>query len=220
MKAFRISVKMTALAAILLASLMVVGISGAWAHGGGNMMGPGYQGRGYGGMMGPGWQGRGYAGWGPASQLSKEDLEKINQLHADFWKKSADLRRKMYQKRLTLSIELSKEKPSENNALKIEDALSGLRARLARMRIEHLFAMRKINPQFGAACGLQGQGYQGRGYGGWGGMMMGPGMMGGGMMMGPGYGGRGYGGWNGMMGPWNGPPPSGNHGTQKPAVKQ
>ncbi len=160
-------------------------------------------------------------------KLSEEEIQKLDEARTAFFEAARGLRRQIHQKQLELWSELSKENPSGETATGLQQEISDLKAQLAQKRLNHILAIRKINPDLGRRFGsgdymrhgrgsydgsFEGYGY-GRGFemgpggGGFygcpdggpkGGFRMGPWMMGPGMM-GPGYG-RGP----GMMGPGNG----------------
>lgn len=158
---------------------------------------------GYRGPMhhGPGWHHGGYdaSGWGSFSNLSEEDARKLEEEQQAFFEDTKDLRRQVYQKRLELASEMARQDPDAARAAAIQREISNTIAQLAQKHLEHLFRVRKINPDLG-------MGFMGRGH--WGSGMMHPGMMGGG---GPGFWGNpdcpyggpggGYGKGPGMKGP-------------------
>ena len=162
-------------------------------------MGRGY---GYSGHMhhGPGWHHGGYggAGWEAFNNLSEEETRKLEEEHKAFIEDTKDLRRQAYQKRLELASEMAKQNPDPAKAAAIQKEISATSSQLAQKHLDHLFRVRKINPDLGMGFG---SGHHG-GFG-----MMHSGMMGGG---GPGfwrnpncpYGGPGgsYGQGPGMMG--------------------
>jgi hypothetical protein len=64
-------------------------------------------GRGYGHMMGPGWQqGNGYYG-----NLSADEIAKLDQQRAEFFRATENTRQQLYEKNLALQSELAKENP-------------------------------------------------------------------------------------------------------------
>ncbi len=163
-------------------------------------MGRGY---GYRGQMhqGPGWQHGGYgaSGWGAFNKLSEEDSKKLEEERKAFFEDTKDLRREVYQKRLELASEMARQNPDVAKAATIQKEISDTKAQLAQKRLDHIFRVRKINPDLG--MGFMGGGHMNHG-------MMHSGMMGRG-----GYGyqgnpdcpyggpGGGYGRGRGMMGP-------------------
>ena len=163
--------------------LMVVGIVAVlaiaatsfagWGRGGGrggNCWGPG-----------AGYGPRGYGAQGYQSNLSEEELAKLNQERQAYFEATSDLREKLYQKELQLRSELAKPEPDAKIAAGLQKDISGLESELDQKRLEHRINMRKEFPR----GGYQGYGYGPRGRG------MGRGMYGGGDC----YGGRG-GCWN------------------------
>ena len=139
--------------------------------------------RGYGYHMGPGYgmqggwgQGpRGYGGQGYQSDLSEEDIAKLNKERQAFFEATSDLRESHYQKELELRSELAKPEPDAKKAAGLQKEISSLESELDQKRLEHRIKMRKDFPRFGS-----GYGYGPRGRG------MGRGMYGGGGGYGPG----------------------------------
>jgi hypothetical protein len=134
------------------------------------------RGHGYRGQMQHG--GYGASGWGAFSNLSEEDIKKLDEERKAFFEDTRDLRRKVYQKRLELASEMAKQKPEAARAAAIQKEISDTKAQLAQKHLDHLFRVRKINPDLG--MGFGGGGPMGFG-------MMHSEMMGGGR---PGYGGN------------------------------
>jgi len=161
------------------------------------------RGQGYRGQMhhGSDWHHGGYGapGWGASANLSEEDITKLDEERKAFFADTKDLRREVYQKRLELASEMAKQNPDPARAANIQKEISAAKAQLAQKHLDHIFRVRKINPDLGMGFG----GGDHMGFG-----MMHPGMMGRG---GPGlrgnpdcpYGGRGdgYGKGPRMMGP-------------------
>jgi hypothetical protein len=155
------------------------------------------RGSGYRGQMHQG--GYGASGWGAFSNLSEEDIKALDEERKTFFEDTKDLRRDVYQKRLELASEMAKQKPDAARAAAIQKEISDTKAQLAQKHLDHLFRVRKINPDLGMRFGGGGP----RGFG-----MMHSEMMG---VGGPGYRGnpdcpyggpgRGYGRGRQMMGP-------------------
>ena len=137
-------------------------------------------------------------GWGASTDLSEEDIQKLEEERKAYVEETKDLRREVYQKRLELASEMAKQNPDPAKAAAIQKDISDTQAQLDQKHLDHLFRVRKINPDLAM---------------GFGGNPMGYGMMHSGMM-GPGglgyrgtpdcpYGGPGggYGRGKGMMGP-------------------
>ena len=139
--------------------------------------------RGWGGNCGgpgSGYGSRGYGGQGYQSNLSDEDMTKLNQERQAFYEATSEIREKMYQKELELRSELAKPEPDAEKAAGLQKDISDLESQLDQKRLEHQIRMRKDFPQLG----YRGQGYGQRGRG------MGRGMMYGGSDC---YGRGGYG---------------------------
>jgi Spy/CpxP family protein refolding chaperone len=137
----------------------------------GDHMGPGYG-------MHDGWgQGpRGYGGQGYQSDLSDEDIAKLDKERQAFFEATSDLRENLYQKELELRSELAKPEPDAKRAAGIQKEISNLESQLDQKRLDHRIKMKKDFPRFG----FRGDGYGPRGRG------MGRGMYGGGGGYGPG----------------------------------
>ena len=133
--------------------------------GGGYHMGPGY------GMHGGWGQGpRGYGGQGYQSDLSDEDIAKLDKERRSFFEATSDLRENLYQKELELRSELAKPEPDAKKAAGIQKEISNLESQLDQKRLDHRIKMRKDFSQ----SGYRGDGYGPHGRG------MGRGMYGGG----------------------------------------
>jgi zinc resistance-associated protein len=144
-----------------------------WGRGGGYgyHMGSGYgMHRGWG--QGPG----GYGGQGYQSDLSDEDMAKLDKERQAFFEATSDLREKLYQKELELRSELAKPEPDAKKAAGMQQEISDLESQLDQKRLDHHIKMQKDFPRFG----YRGDGYGPRGRG------MGRGMYGGGGGYGPG----------------------------------
>ena len=162
--------------------LMVVGIVGVFAIAATSFAGWGRGHMGYGYHMGPGygmnrgWGGGPYGGQGYQSDLSEEDMARLDKERQAFFDATSDLRETLYQKELELRSELAKPEPDAKKAAGLQKEISNLESELDQKRLEQRIKMRKEFPR----SGYQGYGYGPRGRG------MGRGMYGGGGY-GPGY---------------------------------
>ncbi len=139
-----------------------------WGRGYGHMMGP---------MMGPGWNqmgGYGYGQEGYSGNLSSEEIAKLDQQRAEFFKATENTRQQLYEKELALRSELAKENPDTAKASSLQGEISKLQADLDQKGLDYELQARKSAPNYD------------RGYGGYG-----P-MMGNGPMMGYGPNSGGY----------------------------
>ena len=157
---------------MVLAIVAVLGIAvtsfAGWGRG---HMGYGYHmGPSYG--MGRGWADgpRGYGGRAYQSDLSDEDIAKLDKERQTFFEATSNLRETLYQKELELRSELAKSEPDAQKAAGLQKEISSLESELDQKRLDHHIKMRKNFPR----SGFRGKGY---GRGGWG---MGRGMAGGG----------------------------------------
>ncbi|MBT8369357.1 MAG: periplasmic heavy metal sensor [Deltaproteobacteria bacterium] len=161
-------------AVIVVAIIGIVGFAATsfagWGRGGGgNCWG-----------QGSGWAQRGSGPAGYQSNLSDDEIDKLNNERQAFFEDTRELRGKLYQKELELRSELAKKDPDAKKAAGLQKELSDLESQLDQKRVDHRIKMQKANPDVFA-----GRGYgQGRGY------SMGRGGMG------RGFQGRGGGCWN------------------------
>ena len=163
---------------IVLAVVAVFAIAAtSFAGWGRGQMGYGYHmGPGYGMHRGWGQGPRGYDDQGYQSDLSNEDIAKLDKERQAFFEATSDLRENLYQKELELRSELAKPEPDAKKATGIQKEISNLESELDQKRLDHRIKMRKDFPQ----SGFRGDGYGPRGRG------MGRGMYGGGGGYGPG----------------------------------
>lgn len=152
---------------MVLAIVAVLGIAvtsfAGWSRGHG----------GYGDHMGPRYGM--HRGWGDAprgyqSNLSDEDIAKLDKERQAFFEATSDLREKLYQKELELRSELAKPEPDAKKAAGLQKEISNLESQFDQKRLDHRIRMRKDFPR----VGYRGDGYGPRGKG------MGRGMYGGG----------------------------------------
>lgn len=130
----------------------------------------------YGPMRGPGMHrmgGYGYGQGGYSGNLSAEEIAKLDEQRAEFFKATENIRQKLYEKELALQGELAKEEPDTSKASKLQNEISELQGTLDQKRLDYELKLRKSSPNSYRSY---------RGYGR---------MMGNGPMMG--YGGRGGG---------------------------
>jgi len=144
---------------MVLAIVAVLGIAvssfAGWGRGGG---------RGWGGNCGgSGYGSRGYGGQGYQSDLSDEDIAKLNQERQAFSEATSDLRENLYQKELELRSELAKQDPDAKKAVAIQKEISNLESQLDQKRLDQRLKMKKGFPQLGYRG--QGDGRGGRGMG-------------------------------------------------------
>ncbi len=120
---------------------------------------------------GPGWKhnsGYGGSGYGHMmGDLNNDEIKRMDEERRAFFKATKDTRQEIYQKELALEGELAKKNPDARTATDLQKEISGFKAELDTMRIDHMIKIRGIVPDAG-------RGFMGRGR-----------MMGGG----PGYGG-------------------------------
>lgn len=124
-------------------------------------MGYGPQGWGH---MGSGWHHGGYGNRGFQSDLSDEQITKLNNERQAFIKDTSDLRENLYQKELELRSELAKKDADAKKAVALQKEISDLEGQLDQKQVEHRIKMQKENPEFFSGTG-RGYGYGGRGMG-------------------------------------------------------
>jgi zinc resistance-associated protein len=131
-------------------------------------------GRGYGHMMGsdswgPGMHsGYGYNQGGYYGNLSAEEIAKLDQQRAEYFKATEDLRQKLYEKELALRSELAKEDPDTGKASKLQSDISTLQSDLDQERLNYEIKTRKSVPSYNRGPGgygpMMGYGPGGGGY--------------------------------------------------------
>ena len=113
-------------------------------------------GRGYGHMMGRGDWGPGYnhrGGYGPGqagyySNLSDEEIAKLDQQRSEFFKATEDIRQKLYEKELALRSELAKENSDTSKASNLQGDISKLRSDLDQKRLDYEIQAKKTSPNY------------------------------------------------------------------------
>ena len=121
-------------------------------------------GRGYGHMMGRGDWGPGYhhmGGYGPGqggyySNLSDEEMAKLDKQRSEFFKATDNVRQKLYEKELALRSELAKENPDTSKASSLQSEISRLRSELDQKRLDYEIQARKSVPNYDQ--GIRGHG--------------------------------------------------------------
>jgi zinc resistance-associated protein len=153
----------------ILVSIMAVSV---FAHG------PGWgRGNGYGHMMGPGgWgpgmhSGYGYGQEGYYGNLSADEIAKLDQQRAEYFKATENVRQKLYEKELALRSELVKENPDTSQASKLQSDISTLQSNLDQERLNYEIKARKSTPSYNRGPGgygpMMGYGSRGGGYRKW-----------------------------------------------------
>ena len=155
---------------MVLAVVVVLGIAvtsfagwgrGHWGYG--HHMGPGYG-------MHRGWGGSpsGYGGPGYQTDLSDEEMARLDKERRAFFEATSELREGLYQKELELRSELAKPEPDAKKAAGLQKDISTLEGQLDQKRLEQQIKMRKDFPRFGnrgyGRMGM-GRGMYGRGGG-------------------------------------------------------
>jgi len=145
---------------IMVLSIIAILAFGAYAFADWGM-GYGNHGRGHydQGMHQRGWEGSGYGHM--MGDLSEEQIKKLDKERNAFYKATEDLRQEIYQKELELRSELSKANPDAEKAASLQKNISKLEARLNQKQIDHMIAVKKINPNAGRGFMERGP----RGYG-------------------------------------------------------
>ncbi len=101
--------------------------------------------------------------------IKDEDIKKLNDARQKFLTETQDLRSDINEKEFLIRNELSRSEPDANKVIKLQKQLSALRANLDEKWVNHMIAMKKINPDIGRGYAMgHGPGYgrgQGRGHG-------------------------------------------------------
>ena len=132
-------------------------------------------GRGYGHMMG-------YDNWGPDmhsgymhgqgryyGNLSADEIAKLDQQRAKYFKATENIRQNLYEKELALRNELAKENPDTSKASKLQKDISTLQSNLDQERLNYEIKARKSVPSYNRGPGGYGSmmGFGPRGDGGY-----------------------------------------------------
>ena len=154
---------------MVLAVVAIFGIAtlafAGWGRGYGHMMGSG--------GWGPGWHQRGGYGdsqGGYYGNLSADEIAKLDQQRAEFFKATENIRQKLYTKELALRSELAKGTPDTGKASRLQGEITKLQSNLDQKRLDYEIQARKTAPNYNRGN---------RGYG----PMMGYGPRGGGSCM-------------------------------------
>jgi len=147
--------------AIMILSVIAILAFGAyafadWGMGYGNHHGRGHYGQ---DMHQRGWEGSGYGHM--MGDMSEEQIRKLDKERNVFYKATEDLRQDIYRKELELRTELSRANPDAKKATSLQKNISKLEARLNQKQIDHMIAVKKINPNAGQGFMKRGS----RGYG-------------------------------------------------------
>ena len=134
-------------------------------------------GRGYGHMMGPdSWGpgmhgGYGYGQEGYYGNLSADEITKLDQQGAEYFKATENIRQNLYEKELALRSELAKENPDTSNASKLQSDISKLQSTLDQERLNYEIKARKTAPNYNRGSGgygpMMGYGHRGGRYCNW-----------------------------------------------------
>ena len=105
------------------------------------------------------------------ADLTPEQREQMEAERETFFDATKNERQDLYAKRLALKAEMAKSEPDLEKASALQKEVSELRGNLDQKRLTHIMAMRKINPDAGRGCMMEGRGMgrhgmgQGMGYG-------------------------------------------------------
>ena len=124
----------------------------------------GYGMRGYGPHHDDDMGGYGMMGYGPRGgtrdNLTREQIEALDQQREAFYQATSPLRESLYEKQLALRAELAKENPDAAKAADLQREISKLKADFDQKQLEHRLKLRSIAPTTG-----RGPGYGPRGGG-------------------------------------------------------
>ncbi len=149
--------------AIMVLSVIAILAFGAYAFADWGM-GYGHHGRGYygQGMHHRGWENPGYGHM--MGDLSEEQIRKLDKERKAFYEATEDLRQDIYGKELELRTELSRTNPDAGKAASLQKEISKLEARLNQKQVDHMIAVKKINPDAGRGFVERGPGGYGSSY--------------------------------------------------------
>jgi zinc resistance-associated protein len=128
----------------------------------GRGMGGQYNEQGYGGSGNQNCRG-GYAYGQINADLTTEQREQMETERQAFFDATKNQRQDLYAKRLELRAEMAKSQPDLERASALQKSVSELQGSLDQKRLNHIMAMRKINPDAGRGfmMGGRGMGYHG-----------------------------------------------------------
>ena len=112
-------------------------------------------------------QRQGGCGYGQMNKnLTAEQREQMESERQAFFDATKTVRQDLYAKRLELKAEMAKSQPDVEKASALQRDVSDLQAGLDQKRLNHIMAMRKIDPDAARGCFMGGRGMgQGIGHG-------------------------------------------------------
>ncbi len=122
-----------------------------WGNGCGYGMGRGNNDAGSNHQGGYGHGQQGYNG-----NLSTEEIAKLDQQRADFFKATDSTRQKLYEKELALQSELAKENPDTGKASNLQGEISRLQSDFDQKRLDYEIQARKSVPNYNQDRGSHG----------------------------------------------------------------
>ncbi|MGD9310956.1 MAG: periplasmic heavy metal sensor [Desulfosarcina sp.] len=148
------------LAALIAVALMATGTTTM----AGNARGYAQKDRGHGGCGDCGrYQGRGDCpggrGWADITPEQREQMDAERQAYVEATRRD---RQDLYAKQMALRAEIAKSEPDPAKAAALQKAVSDLEADLDQKRLQHILAMRKINPDAGRGFFMHGSRGMGR----------------------------------------------------------
>lgn len=99
------------------------------------------------------------------ADLTPEQREQIEAERQAFFNATKSERQDLYAKKLELRAEMAKSQPDLQKASAVQKAVSELQGSLDQKRLNHIMAMRKINPDAGRGYMLGGEGKRHHGMG-------------------------------------------------------
>ena len=98
--------------------------------------------------------------------LSEEQIRKLDKERNAFYEATEDLRQEIYGKELEFRTELTRTNPDAKKAVSLQKEISKLEARLNQKQIDHIIAVKKINPNAGRGFTERSSRGNGSSYGG------------------------------------------------------
>lgn len=92
--------------------------------------------------------------YGYGANLSQEQITQLKAERAAFLTSTQDVRQQLKEKHLALKSELVKKNPDNAKASAIQQELTALRSQFDQKRLDHIIAMKKINPDAAKAFGM------------------------------------------------------------------
>jgi Spy/CpxP family protein refolding chaperone len=92
------------------------------------------------------------------ADVTPEQREQLDAERQAFFEATKNERQDLHAKRLALRAEMAKRQPDVKKASGLQREITELRGSLDQKRLDHIMAMRKISPDAGRGCMMEGRG--------------------------------------------------------------